>query len=266
MSSDPGSKGLTRMAELRALIFDVDGTLAETEEGHRLAFNRAFADAHLDWDWTRALYTDLLAVTGGKERLAHYIERYRPSFTPPTGQPLPDFIAALHGAKTRHYAALLAGGGIPLRPGVARLLREAKQAGVRLAIATTTSPENVTALFDATMPEALGWFEVIGAGDAVQRKKPAPDIYLHVLGALQLSPGDCLAVEDSAPGVRAALGAGLKVIVALNDYTASNDFAGATLLVDNLGEPDSPFKLLSGNANSCTFIDIELLRKLAATD
>ncbi|MBT3070386.1 HAD family hydrolase [Rhodomicrobium sp. Az07] len=254
------------MAELKALIFDVDGTLAETEEGHRLAFNDAFADAGLDWDWTPALYADLLAVTGGKERIAHYIAQHRPHFAPPSGQPLPDFIAALHAAKTKRYAALLADGGIPLRPGVARLLREARQAGVRLAIATTTSPENVTALFDAAMPEAFGWFEVIGAGDAVPRKKPAPDIYIHVLAALQLSPGECLAVEDSAPGLRAARGAGLKVVVALNDYTAFHDFDGAAVLIDHLGEPDLPFKLISGNANSCTFIDIELLRKLAEID
>ncbi|KAI93362.1 CbbY [Rhodomicrobium udaipurense JA643] len=253
------------MAELKALIFDVDGTLAETEEGHRLAFNRAFADAGLDWAWPPALYAELLAVTGGKERIAHYIARHRPDFTPPTGQPLPEFIAVLHAAKTKHYAALLAGGGIPLRPGVARLLREAKDAGVRLAIATTTSPENVTALFDATMPEALGWFEVIGAGDAVPRKKPAPDIYLYVLAALRLPPADCLAIEDSAPGTHAARDAGLQVIATLNDYTASHDFDGAMLLLNHLGEPGFPFKVLSGNANSCTFIDIELLRKLVRT-
>src|SRR5208282_6062317 len=134
-----------RMSKLAALIFDVDGTLAETErDGHLVAFNRAFADAGLDWVWTDALYGELLSVTGGKERILYYLDRYRPDFPRPPA--LSDFIASLHAAKTKHFLKLVSEGRIPLRPGVERLLGEARRSGLRLAIATTTSPENVTAL------------------------------------------------------------------------------------------------------------------------
>ncbi len=152
------------MDGLDALIFDVDGTLANTErDGHRVAFNRAFAEAGLDWEWPEDFYGELLAVTGGKERLLHYIARYRPQF--PAPQNLQEFVACLHAAKTRHYAGLLAEGAVQVRPGVRRLLREARAAGLRLAIATTTAPASLNALLECALPEERHWFEVIGAGD-----------------------------------------------------------------------------------------------------
>ncbi len=187
------------MSKLEALIFDVDGTLSETEEGHRVAFNRAFSDAGLDWDWTVELYGDLLSVTGGKERLVYYLQRYRPDFQPP--RPVAEFAAELHAAKTRHYLQIIAQRAIPLRPGVERLLTEAREAGLRLAIATTTTPANVTALLESVLPGKLSWFEVIGAGDVVPAKKPAPDIYRYVLNELRLSPDRCIAFEDSGAGI-----------------------------------------------------------------
>ena len=234
------------MSKLEALIFDVDGTLSDTErDGHRVAFNRAFADAGLDWDWTVELYGDLLSVTGGKERLTYYLERYRPDFQPP--RPVAEFVADLHAAKTRHYLQILAERGIPLRPGVERLLTEAREAGLRLAIATTTTPANVTALLESVLPGKLDWFEVIGAGDVVPAKKPAPDIYKYVLNELRLAPNQCLAFEDSELGLRSSLGAGLKTIVTVNPYTTGQDFSGAALVVDNLGEPAQPVDVLAGN-------------------
>ncbi len=232
----------------QALIFDVDGTLADTErDGHRLGFNRAFTGAGLDWHWDVELYGKLLAVTGGKERMRHYVAHYRPDYRPSAD--FDELIACLHNAKTRHYTALLADGGIPLRPGVARLLRAARAAGLRLAIATTTTPANVTALLEHSLaPDACSWFEVIAAGDIVAAKKPAPDIYRYTLEKMRLTADQCLAFEDSENGLRSARAAGVKTVVTVNDYTRDHDFAGAVLVLDHLGDPQQPATVLSGAA------------------
>ncbi|WP_226402056.1 HAD family hydrolase [Ferribacterium limneticum] len=227
-----------RMPTLHALIFDVDGTLADTErDGHRPAFNHAFADLGLDWHWDETLYGQLLAITGGKERIRHYAEHYAPDIAA-----RPEFdglVRDLHAAKTRHYLRLVESASLPLRPGVAALIQHARQRGLRLAIATTTTPENVTALLHATLgPDAPGWFEVIGAGDVVPNKKPAPDIYRWVLDRLALPAANCLAIEDSANGLRAARAAGLRCLVTPNDYTASEDFSGAWQVLADLREVD----------------------------
>jgi HAD superfamily hydrolase (TIGR01509 family) len=249
---------------LQAFIFDVDGTLADTErDGHRVAFNQAFSAAGLDWHWDVELYGKLLAVTGGKERMRHYLDRYRPDWVRPAD--LDSLIVRLHAAKTRHYTALLAQGGIPLRPGVARLLNEARAAGIRFAIATTTTPENVTALIEhALTPEAVGWFEVIAAGDVVPAKKPAPDIYHYALAQMKLKPDVCLAFEDSENGIRSSRAAGLATVVTVNDYTRDHDFTGAALVLDQLGEPDQPFRILASHhpVNGSRVFDLALARML----
>lgn len=245
---------------LDALIFDVDGTLADTErDGHRLAFNAAFSEFKLDWVWDIPTYGKLLAVTGGKERMKHYINTLRPDFV--KTKDFDDLIVQLHQAKTRHYTELLAQGGIPLRPGVKRLLTEARNLGVRLAIATTTTPENVTALLTHSLaPGSESWFEQIGAGDIVPAKKPAPDIYDWVLQKMGLKPAQCLAFEDSENGILASRGAGLKTVVTINDYTADHDFDGATVVLSDLGSPETPMQVLSGSAHGKTYVDLELLR------
>lgn len=224
------------MNALQALIFDVDGTLAETErDGHRPAFNAAFAEHGLDWHWDASLYGELLAVTGGKERMRHYAERYAPDVA--ARADVDALIRQLHATKTVHYVRLVGAGRLALRPGVAELIAEARAAGIRLAIATTTSPENVGALLDASLaPGSSDWFEVIGAGDVVSAKKPAPDIYRWVLDRLALPAGACLAIEDSENGLRAALGAGLRCLVTIGEYTQEQDFSGAAAVLDSLSD------------------------------
>ncbi|MEQ1601071.1 MAG: HAD-IA family hydrolase [Methylophilaceae bacterium] len=248
--------------KLQALIFDVDGTLADTErDGHRPAFNQAFKEAGLDWHWDVALYGELLAVTGGKERIRYFVERYHPNYK--KDEEFDSLVAQLHRDKTRIYTELLSTGKIPLRAGVKRLLFEARAAGLRLAIATTTTPENVTTLLKHTLgEESLSWFEVIAAGDIVPAKKPAPDIYLWALKKLQLGAEVCLAFEDSENGLKSSLGAGLKTIVTINDYTANHQFDGAAVVLSDLGEPDVPCQVLQGILDGSYYVDLAALTKL----
>ena len=251
------------MKQVQALLFDVDGTLADTErDGHLVAFNKAFAEAGLDWVWSVELYGELLSVTGGKERIRHYLDKYLPDFRRPDH--FDEFVAGLHAAKTAIYTQLLANGEIPLRPGVERLLREAREQGLRLAIATTTSPENVSALLTYTLgASSLDWFEVIGAGDVVPAKKPAPDIYHYVMEKMNLGPENCVAFEDSHNGIAAVRDARLPTIITVNDYTRSHDFTGAMIVLDQFGEPDSPFTVIEGEAYGYHYVNIDMIRTLA---
>ena len=247
-------------AMLKALIFDVDGTLADTErDGHRLAFNAAFREAGLPWQWDVGLYGELLGVTGGKERMAHYALKYVPELAGKPG--FDNLVRKLHVLKTEYYVQLVEAGRIPLRPGVGRLLREARAAGLSLAIATTTSPENVAALLRASLaPDAESWFEAIGAGDVVPRKKPHPDIYLWVLERLGLSASECLALEDSENGLKAALAAGLPTVVTDGEYTRDHDFSGACAVLSDLGVPEQPAIARRGDLGGKACVDLDVLR------
>jgi HAD superfamily hydrolase (TIGR01509 family) len=243
---------------LKALLFDVDGTLADTErDGHRPAFNAAFREYGLDWDWDVELYGKLLAVTGGKERMKFYVDKFRTDYVKPA-----DFDALvidLHKAKTRHYTRMLAEGGIPLRPGVRRLLEEARAAGLTLGVATTTTPENVTALLQHSLAaDGPDWFTVIAAGDIVPAKKPAPDIYVWAMDQLGLQPEECLAFEDSRNGILSTQGANLKTVVTVNDYTREDDFTGAVAVLTDLGEPGAPYRRLDREESGV--VDLARLR------
>jgi len=204
---------------LSALIWDVDGTLAETEEhGHRVAFNRAFEEAGLTWRWDGAVYADLLAVAGGKERIHAWWRRIDPvGAAAPSAR---ETIERLHARKTAHYLDILAGGKIRLRSGVERLLLEAANHGLKQAIATTTTLQNVHRLLDVTLgADASTLFDVIAAADTVGLKKPAPDVYHRVLGGLGLHASQCLAIEDSFAGVGAARSAGVPVVLVRSRFT-----------------------------------------------
>ena len=253
------------MSQLKALLFDVDGTLADTErDGHRVAFNRAFEDAGLEWHWSVELYGELLKVTGGKERMHHYVATENPAV--PEGADLDVMIPELHKAKTVHYVSMLEQGMSPLRPGIERILREARERGMRMAIATTTTPANVTYLLKSTLgEESLGWFEVIAAGDIVPAKKPAPDIYTYAMQEMKLQPSECVAFEDSGMGLLSANDAGIEtVIITANGYTTSHDFSKATTVVDQLGDEGKPLNYLGGIQPRGAMIDLEEVARLHA--
>jgi len=218
---------------LTALIFDLDGTLADTEETHRQAFNAAFIELGLWWDWGPPLYQELLAVSGGKERLRHYIGTLRVPNA--ERERLLQLVPAIHETKTRIYTELLVAGQRPFRPGVLALLRAARDAGLKLAIASTTTSANVSALLQAnlgTAPDIA--FDVVACGDQVPEKKPAPDIYRLAIGSLRLPAEACIAFEDSLNGLRAAKSAGLVTIVTPTRWSAGEDFAGADLVLPSL--------------------------------
>ncbi len=221
------------MKRFRALIFDVDGTMAETEELHRRAFNESFEYFRLKWSWDVDLYRKLLAVTGGKERIAHFQDRRFGEGTRMNSAQIEE----LHRFKTARYAELIARGGCPLRPGVAEIISTAQRRGQLLAIATTTSRNNL----DALLAPALGpaWkslFPVIVAGEDVTRKKPAPDAYLQVLEAFRLPASSCLAFEDSRNGLLAAQSAGIPVVITRSMYFGEDEFDGALRVVRELSE------------------------------
>ncbi|SOB58472.1 Protein CbbY [Pseudodesulfovibrio profundus] len=211
--------------KLEALIWDVDGTLVDSEELHRKAFNQSFEDAGLDWHWSHEAYLKLLDVTGGKERIRHYMELSRID-----EESMPKTPEDIHAVKTDFYNHSVRNGGLGLRPGVEALIEEAVQRGNRLAIATTTSLVNVEALFHSGVLQREHW-EVIMAGDQVENKKPAPDVYIEALRQLGLNPLECLAVEDSENGLNAAFEAGLPTVVTTNAYTRHQSFGKEIALV-----------------------------------
>jgi HAD superfamily hydrolase (TIGR01509 family) len=227
---------------LKAIIFDVDGTLADTEDAHRIAFNKTFAENNLGWNWDEELYGKLLKVTGGKERIKYFVDSFLTDFSKPADYE--GFVKRLHLRKTEHYTAALRDGHIPLRPGIRQLILDAHKAGLKLAVATTTSPENVAALLEVGLGKDWNqYFDALGCGDIVPLKKPAPDIYNWVLNELKLAPQDCIALEDSNNGLRSALDAGIRTYITTNPYTCKQDFAGAAAVFDDLSDLANFYKV-----------------------
>ncbi len=259
---DPGDADRP-MPTLKALIFDVDGTLADTEETHRLAFNETFAKYGLDWYWSPEQYIRLLAISGGRERIRRYARTHpRPGYAHLSDE---DLAGELHHDKTERYARMLVEGHVGLRPGVLRLLREARCDGIRLAIATSTARSNVITLLDNNLPEGWqAWFEVIVSSEDISRQKPDPEVYQRALAGIGVMADDAMAIEDTENGHRAARAAGLKTVITTHYFTEHHDFSGASLVVNRLGEPDLPFKRAAGDAHGATLVDIALLRRLNA--
>lgn len=224
-------------AALKALIFDVDGTLADTESAHMAAFNQAFAELGLDWVWTDDMYLELLHVSGGKERILHYWQQRDPAILQADAPALQAQVNRLHALKTVAYEQAVNRGAVRLRPGVLNLMDEARQANLQLAIATTTSPANIAALLRHAM--GADWrlnFSAIGDAGTAPIKKPHPQVYLQVLDALKLPAAQCLALEDSRNGLQAAMAAGIATIITPNPFTAHHDFTGALRVVPDLSQ------------------------------
>jgi HAD superfamily hydrolase (TIGR01509 family) len=221
---------------LRALIFDFDGTMAETERsGHRVAYNAAFEALGIDDRWDEETYGELLAVAGGRERLEFYFSRAYPERDE---RERAELARNVHATKRRLFDDI--GPALHPRPGVARLVDEATAAGVRVAIATTAAPEGVRAFF-AGNPTLGRAFDVIVGGDDVPAKKPSPDIYILALERLHVSANEALAIEDSAIGLRAARAAGIATLVTPSSYTMHEDFTGAAAIRANLETVDIAF-------------------------
>ncbi len=245
--------------DLKGIILDVDGTIADTEELHRLAFNKAFKEFKLDWHWSEENYRDILSISGGKERFKRCLDN-----DPELKRSLKDvpaFIRSLHQCKSAHYRELLESGGIALRPGIKRIIDDALSANIKLGIATSSSTANFNTLIQQTLgvdPETL--FSSIVTSDIVHDKKPCPAAYQCALAGMALDPEQCIAIEDTANGNQAAQHAGMQVVITTHAYTLDNDFSGAALVVDHLGEIDQPYTVSQGESLGKQMVDVELLQ------
>lgn len=248
---------------LQGLIFDVDGTLADTEDCHRQAFNRAFKAFGLDWDWTPKLYEELLVVSGGRERITYYGADLARDFA--HAEEFAEFVRRLHSAKTDIYAAMIREGEVRLRPGVLRLIEEAREAGLKLGIATSSAYSNLEALLDQNL--GAGWparFAAIATADTVTPKKPSPAVYRAVLAGLGVPAEACVAIEDTENGLQAATAAGLATVVTTHYFTRHHHFPTAAIVCDSLGEADWTPRVAAGDLHDQPCVNLALLDRLLA--
>tara|TARA_X000001036_G_scaffold133879_1_gene126654 strand:+ start:66 stop:824 length:759 start_codon:yes stop_codon:yes gene_type:complete len=247
--------------KLNAILFDVGGTIAESEEIHRVSFNEAFKEFGLNWYWDEAIYRELVFIGGGKERIKHYITRAWPEMLKQKN--LTKYIESVHKIKGQIYEEFLNDSQLKARPGIIRLLKELKNEKIRLAIVSDTTEENLINLFKKGLGiNPIEWFEILAHGGCTIQKKPSPDIYLWTLERLKLPPESCLAIEDAPRGVDSAIDAGLKVLVTPSTYTLEEKFEKSSLLLSHLGEPEEPFNVIKGDAFGHSFVDLDLLKKI----
>jgi len=253
-------------SRLKALIFDCDGVIAETErDGHRVAFNRAFKEAGLDVEWNIEEYGDLVKIAGGKERMKAYFRRYPEIYPPEVFSD--EFIGKLHKRKTKIFMDMSAKGELPVGPGIRRLIDDAYERGIILAVCSTSNEKSVVSLLHAVLgAERVNWFNGILAGDIVKAKKPAPDIYNLVKERFELDGSECFVVEDSRNGLLAAKAAGMHCLITISFYSQQEDFSEADLVVSSLGDPDLPAKVIKGHPNidasSLKYVGIDILEKM----
>ncbi len=243
---------------LEALIFDVDGTLIDTEELHRQAYNQTFLDFGFGWHWDPDRYADLLTVSGGQERIARNIDLMN---LPPSEKiRLRRVIPAVHKEKTRLYGQLIASNSVRPREGVARLIAQAQHAGVRVGLVASSASANVDTLVSSALGHDLR--KAVGpivCGDMVTRKKPAPDIYELLLTMLRVSAPDAVAFEDSANGLMAAKAAGLYTIVTPSRWTSGQKFESADLVLSSLGDPEAPLNAANAAKIGALYLDLAKL-------
>ncbi len=255
------------MPSLQAILFDVDGTLADTEGGgHRKAYNSAFRELGLGFRWGAELYRKLLSQPGGRERLKHYLNKYEPGLgehAKAARESTEAWVSLVHGLKSRYFRQIVRLGHVPLRPGVARLMREAHDAGLRIGVVTNASRASLRPIFRYSLGDELtSLLDVVVSGEEVARKKPAPDLYKRALKTLQLRPDQCLAVEDSAMGLKAAKAAGISTVITYNGDTEQQDFATALLVLDSLGEPRQPSRVIRGKLKGKAWVTANGLRQM----
>tara|TARA_B100001559_G_scaffold172215_1_gene144275 strand:- start:30 stop:785 length:756 start_codon:yes stop_codon:yes gene_type:complete len=246
---------------LSAVLFDVDGTIAETEDFHRKSFNESFKEFNLDWFWDEAIYKELINIGDGVERIEYYIKRAWPEMM--EYKNLTKYINSIHKVKNEIFEDYILESEINPRPGVVRLINELKENNIRIAIVSSTSEANLLTLFNKGLnidPTKL--FDLIAHGNCTKNKRPSPEIYEWILEKLRLPPQSCIAIEDSLRGVESAKNANINVIVTPSTFTKDENFSDAKLVVSNLGEQDAPFHKIQGNVYGNTLVNFNLISKL----
>ena len=246
-----GTKSATELQNMKALIFDCDGVLADTElHGHLVAFNRMWQKVGVPWRWSEEQYAEKLKIGGGKERMKALFSEpaFQAAYTVPKDEPAQqELLADWHAKKTAIYKEIIASGNVPGRIGVKRLAEEALAAGWLPAVASTSAKPSVDAVLRFTVGEATASQFTVFAGDIVAKKKPAPDIYLLASRELGVPPDHCIAVEDSRNGLRAAVSAGIRTVVTTSYFTTAENFDEAVLVLDSLGNPEEKACLVLAN-------------------
>lgn len=244
------------MQKLKAIFFDMDGTIVDTEkDGHRVAFNKAFTLFGINAEWSIAKYHELLQIAGGKERMKFYFQEEGKKYLPEEAS-LNEIVQQLHLLKTEIFISLIENGSLPLRPGIKRIMLEAKEKGILVGICTTSNEKAVMTILNSLLSEVK--IDLILAGDIVTKKKPDPEIYLLALEKTGLSKNEVLVIEDSENGLIAGKEAGLKVLVTINEYTKNENLKCADAVVSSLGDENEKTLVLAGNLKLADGIIVHL--------